>query len=68
MSMFSVLNLQSLLGLLVIVVACWGLSENRKAFPWRLALGAVALQAALVAVLFGIPGLSCRRSRVPWTA
>ena len=54
--MFSVLNLQSLLGLLVIVVACWGLSENRKAFPWRLALGAVALQAALVAVLFGIPG------------
>lgn len=54
--MFSVLNLQSLFGLLVIVMACWGLSENRKAFPWRLALGAVAVQAALVVALFGIPG------------
>lgn len=50
--MFSVLNLQSLLGLLVIVAACWGLSENRRAFPWRLTLGAIAVQAALLLVLF----------------
>ncbi|MGV8929039.1 MAG: NupC/NupG family nucleoside CNT transporter [Brevundimonas sp.] len=50
--MFSVLNLQSLLGLVVIVGACWGLSENRRAFPWRLALGAVAVQTGLVLVLF----------------
>jgi len=50
--MFSVLNLQSLLGLVVIVGACWALSENRRAFPWRLALGAVIVQAALVLVLF----------------
>ncbi|HRJ64377.1 NupC/NupG family nucleoside CNT transporter [Brevundimonas sp. UBA2416] len=54
--MFSLLNLQSLLGLTVIVAACWGLSENRRAFPWRLTLGAVAVQAGLVALLFGIPG------------
>ena len=54
--MFSVLNLQSLLGLAVIVAACWGLSENRRAFPWRLALGAIAVQALLVLALFGIPG------------
>ncbi|HEY0599537.1 NupC/NupG family nucleoside CNT transporter [Brevundimonas sp.] len=54
--MFSVLNLQSLLGLVVIVAACWGLSENRRAFPWRLALGAIAVQAALVLALFAIPG------------
>ena len=54
--MFSVLNLQSLLGLVVIVAACWGLSENRRAFPWTLALGAVAVQAALVLALFAIPG------------
>ncbi|NJC39859.1 CNT family concentrative nucleoside transporter [Brevundimonas alba] len=54
--MFSVLNLQSLLGLAVIVAACWGLSENRKAFPWRLTLGAIAVQAGLVLALFGIPG------------
>jgi CNT family concentrative nucleoside transporter len=50
--MFSILNLQSLLGLVVIVAACWGLSENRKAFPWRLAFGAIAVQAALVLALF----------------
>ncbi len=54
--MFSVLNLQSVLGLVVIVAACWGLSENRKAFPWRLTLGAVAVQLALVLALFAIPG------------
>ncbi len=54
--MFSVLNLQSLLGLVVIVAACWLLSENRRQFPWRLALGAVAAQAALVLALFTLPG------------
>ncbi len=54
--MFSFLNLQSLLGLAVIVAACWGLSENRRAFPWRLTLGAIGVQAALVLALFAIPG------------
>lgn len=54
--MFSLLNLQSLLGLVVIVAVCWAISENRRAFPWRLALGAVAAQAALVLALFAIPG------------
>ncbi|HWQ86506.1 NupC/NupG family nucleoside CNT transporter [Brevundimonas sp.] len=54
--MFSHLNLQSLLGLFVIVAACWALSENRRAFPWRLTLGAIAIQAALVLALFAIPG------------
>ena len=50
--MFSLLNLQSLLGLVVIVAACWGLSENRRAFPWKLAIGAIVVQAVLVLVLF----------------
>ncbi|WP_339931631.1 nucleoside transporter C-terminal domain-containing protein [uncultured Brevundimonas sp.] len=54
--MFSLLNLQSLFGLLVIIAACWGLSENRRAFPWKLAIGAVAVQAGLVLALFAIPG------------
>ena len=54
--MFSLLNLQSLLGLVVVVVACWAISENRRAFPWRLTLGAVGVQALLVLALFGIPG------------
>lgn len=54
--MFSALNLQSLVGLVVIVTACWLLSENRRRFPWRLTLGAIAVQAALILALFAIPG------------
>lgn len=54
--MFSLLNLQSLLGLIVVIGLCWALSEKRGAFPWRLAIGAVAVQAALVLLVFGIPG------------
>ena len=54
--MFSFLNLQSLLGLVVIVAVCWAVSENRRAFPWRLALGAIGVQAALILALFAIPG------------
>lgn len=54
--MFTLLNLQSLFGLVVIVALCWAVSENRKVFPWRLALGAVAVQAALVLATFAIPG------------
>ena len=46
--MFSLLNLQSLLGLVVIVAVCWAISENRKAFPWRLTIGAILVQAGLV--------------------
>ena len=54
--MFSLLNLQSLLGLAVIIGLCWVLSEKRGAFPWRLAIGAVAVQALLVLLVFGVPG------------
>ena len=54
--MFSALNLQSLLGIVVVILLCWIVSENRRAFPWRLAIGAVAVQAALVLALFAIPG------------
>jgi concentrative nucleoside transporter, CNT family len=54
--MFSLLNLQSLLGLVVIVAVCWAISENRKAFPWRLTIGAILVQAGLVLALFAVPG------------
>ena len=54
--MFSVLNLQSLLGIAVFVAACWLLSENKRAFPWRLTIGSIAVQAGLVLALFAIPG------------
>ncbi|MNH48578.1 Nucleoside permease NupX [compost metagenome] len=54
--MFSLLNLQSLFGLVVIIAVCWAMSENRKLFPWRLAIGAVLVQAALILATFAIPG------------
>lgn len=54
--MFSLLNLQSLMGLVVTVAVCWAISENRKAFPWRLTIGAILVQAGLVLALFAIPG------------
>ena len=50
--MFSLLNLQSLFGLVVIVVVCWAISENRRAFPWRLAIGAVLV--ILAGLCFGL--------------
>jgi len=54
--MFSALNLQSLGGLVAIVAVCWLVSENKARFPWRLTLGAIGVQAALVLALFAIPG------------
>jgi CNT family concentrative nucleoside transporter len=53
---FTLLNLQSFFGLFVLIGICWALSENRKRFPWKLVLGAVAVQAFLVLVLFAVPG------------
>ena len=54
--MFTTLNGQALLGLVAVIAVCWLVSEDRKRFPWRLAIGAVAVQAALVLALFAIPG------------
>ena len=48
-------NTQSLVGVVLIPALCWALSEARGWFPWRLALGAAAAQAGLVALLFGLP-------------
>jgi len=53
---YSLLNVQSLLGLVAITALCWLMSENKKLFPWRLVAGASALQAAIVLVLFAMPG------------
>jgi CNT family concentrative nucleoside transporter len=53
--MFELQNAQSLAGIAATIAICWALSEKRHAFPWKLALGAVAVQAALVLLLFGAP-------------
>lgn len=54
--MFGLENLQSLTGIALVLALCWLLSEDRKQFPWRLAIGAIAVQAALVLLLFAVPG------------
>jgi CNT family concentrative nucleoside transporter len=48
-------NLQSLTGLALTMFVCWVVSENRRAFPWRLAIGALAVQVGLIFLLFGVP-------------
>jgi CNT family concentrative nucleoside transporter len=53
--MFGWENAQSLVGVFVTMAICWALSEKRSAFPWKLAIGAIAVQAALVLLLFGLP-------------
>lgn len=55
--MFQPENAQSLVGLALILALCWGLSENRERFPWKLVLGALVIQAVLVLALFGAPPL-----------
>jgi CNT family concentrative nucleoside transporter len=53
--MFGIENAQSLVGLGLTLALCWAMSENRRRFPWKLALGALAIQVALVLLLFGFP-------------
>lgn len=48
-------NGRAVIGGALIVLLCWALSENRKVFPWRLALGAMAVQAAMIVLLFAVP-------------
>jgi concentrative nucleoside transporter, CNT family len=55
--MFRLENAQSLVGVALAIGICWALSENRRLFPWKLAIGAVLVQAALVLALFGLPAL-----------
>ena len=50
-------NAQSLIGLVAILFVCWLFSENRRRFPWLLAIGALVVQALLVLALFGVPAL-----------
>jgi CNT family concentrative nucleoside transporter len=50
-------NLQSLAGIAVVLTLCWAMSEDRRRFPWKLAIGAVVIQALLVLALFGLPML-----------
>jgi CNT family concentrative nucleoside transporter len=55
--MVSALNLQSLAGIVLIILLCWLFSENRRRFPFLLVIGAVGVQVALVLALFGVPAI-----------
>ncbi|MET0274344.1 MAG: nucleoside transporter C-terminal domain-containing protein [Phenylobacterium sp.] len=55
--MFQPENAQSLVGVALIVLVCWAASEARGRFPWKLAIGALVIQALLVVALFGLPAL-----------
>ena len=53
--MVGLLNVQSVVGIALIMAVCWAASENRTAFPWKLAIGALLTQVVLVLALFGLP-------------
>ncbi|WP_419254823.1 NupC/NupG family nucleoside CNT transporter [Caulobacter sp. ErkDOM-YI] len=53
--MFRPENVQALAGLALTLALCWLVSENRKRFPWVLAIGAIVVQVGLVLLLFGLP-------------
>ncbi len=53
--MFRLENAQSLVGIALTLAVCWLFSENRSRFPWRLALGSLAVQVGLILLLFGLP-------------
>ncbi|HJT43712.1 MAG TPA: nucleoside transporter C-terminal domain-containing protein [Rhizomicrobium sp.] len=48
-------HLQSALGICVIIACAWALSEDRRAFRWRMVAGTLLLQAALALLLLKLP-------------
>jgi CNT family concentrative nucleoside transporter len=52
---YSLDNARPLIGVALILLVCWLLSEDKGRFPFLLTLGALATQAGLVLALFAIP-------------
>ncbi len=52
---YSLDNARSLLAVVAIIFIAWLFSENKKRFPILMVLGALALQAGLVLLLFAVP-------------
>lgn len=48
-------NARALVGIAMIFALAWAISENRRAFPWKIVLGAVAMQFVFALLLFGVP-------------
>jgi len=51
----SQLHLQSLLGIVAILLLAWILSENKRAFPFRTVVAGLALQVGLALLLLKVP-------------
>ncbi len=51
------LNLQSLLGVALILALAWAMSENRRAFPVRSTLVGLAILTALAAICLNVPAI-----------
>lgn len=50
-------NARAFFGIALIFAIAWGLSENKKAFPWKIVLGAIVLQFSFALLFFGLPKL-----------
>ena len=48
-------HLQSALGICVIIAAAWSLSEDRRAFNWRMVAGTLLLQLGIALALLKLP-------------
>jgi CNT family concentrative nucleoside transporter len=48
-------HIQSALGIGAILAAAWALSEDRRAFRWRMVAGTLALQAVIALLLLRVP-------------
>src|SRR5215475_14231017 len=48
-------QLQSALGIFVIITVAWLFSEDRRAFPWRIAIVGLLLQAGIAILLLKVP-------------
>ena len=55
MAIFSQFHPQSLLGIVAILFIAWILSENRRAFPARVVVGGLLLQAGFALLLLKVP-------------
>ena len=47
---------QPFLGLIVLILIAWSVSENRRAFSWRVVAAGLAVQFALALILLKLPG------------
>jgi concentrative nucleoside transporter, CNT family len=48
-------NARAFLGVCVIFLVAWLASSDRKRFPWKIVLGATAMQVAFALLLYGVP-------------